>query len=133
MTCRFAAKWVRAWSAKKTCLFYCFLSLVPWCRYTLAEDIPEGHVTLQYTPMIPNSDGMLVYDFYYDMAKDKWRPWGDTIDATPIPPDAKFKKISIPSVDTVSVLMQCSTTDLIGCTQAHSQSGGPIEVLHKQS
>lgn len=82
-------------------------------RYTLAEDIPEGHVTLQACPMIPASDGALVYDYFYDMAKDKWRTWGDAIDTTPIPPDAKFKKVIIPSVDTVSVRHRIAGHDSI--------------------
>lgn len=39
-------------------------------RYTLPEDVPEGHVTLS-SPMIPSDNGALVYDFVFDAAAEQ--------------------------------------------------------------
>ncbi|KAG2436335.1 hypothetical protein HXX76_006644 [Chlamydomonas incerta] len=78
--------------------------------YTMPEDIPEGHVKLKAAQMmpttIPGSDpppggAYSVYDFFFDTAKDMWRPWTELIDTKPIPADAKFRRIIIPSIDTV--------------------------------
>ena len=42
-----------------------------------------------------------VYDFRWDMASKTWVAWEDMIDTSPIPPDAAFKSIIVPTVDTV--------------------------------
>ena len=42
-----------------------------------------------------------VYDYRWDMASKTWVAWEDMIDPSPIPPDAAFKSIIVPTVDTV--------------------------------
>ncbi|PNH03664.1 Dynein heavy chain 7, axonemal [Tetrabaena socialis] len=79
-------------------------------RYILPDDIPAGHTRLLNAPMMPltvpgtdqpSGSSYSVYDFFFDTAKDGWRLWTELIDTTPIPADAKFRRIIIPSVDTV--------------------------------
>jgi hypothetical protein len=69
-------------------------------RYTLPEDIPSGHVTLT-TPMIPHTASSTVFDYLFDTATGAWRAWEALIDTAPIPRDASFRKIIVPTVDTV--------------------------------
>ncbi|GFR52768.1 hypothetical protein Agub_g15379 [Astrephomene gubernaculifera] len=78
--------------------------------YTLPEDIPVGHTRLKNSEMmpltLPGTDPppggrYSVYDFFFDCERDCWRLWSELIDTTPIPSDAKFRRIIIPSIDTV--------------------------------
>ncbi len=42
-----------------------------------------------------------MYGFTFDKSKFKWVPWGDLLDPTPIPADAEYTNIIVPTVDTV--------------------------------
>jgi len=52
-------------------------------KYTLPEDIPEGHTTLQ-SPMVPDTDGTTIHDWLFDAAADKWVLWESRLDNSPI-------------------------------------------------
>lgn len=42
----------------------------------MAEDIPEGHVTLQSPgAMMPVQEGQTVYDFYFDPTSERCGVW----------------------------------------------------------
>jgi dynein heavy chain, axonemal len=66
----------------------------------LPEDIPEGHATLT-SPMIPCDNSSIVFDYLFDITSGSWRAWEKLIDTSPIPRDASFRKIIVPTVDTV--------------------------------
>lgn len=51
--------------------------------------------------MMPMAKGATVYDFVFDSVKDSWVTWEGHISADPLPADATFRKIIIPTVDTV--------------------------------
>ncbi|GLC60993.1 hypothetical protein PLESTB_001703700 [Pleodorina starrii] len=79
-------------------------------KYTQPEDIPPGHTRLRAAQMMPLTVSgvdpppgghFTVYDFFFDTDCDSWRLWTELIDTTPIPSDAKFRRIIIPSIDTV--------------------------------
>ncbi|GIL57271.1 hypothetical protein Vafri_12526 [Volvox africanus] len=79
-------------------------------RYVMPEDIPPGHTHLRAAQMMPLTvpgaesppgGNFTVYDFFFDTERDTWRLWTELIDTTPIPSDAKFRRIIIPSIDTV--------------------------------
>ncbi|KAG2482389.1 hypothetical protein HYH03_018685 [Edaphochlamys debaryana] len=79
-------------------------------RYDQPEDIPVGHTKLKSAPMMPLTvpgaepppgGAHSVYDFFFDTDRDAWRLWTELIDTAPIPKDAKFRRIIIPSIDTV--------------------------------
>lgn len=46
-------------------------------------------------------DGKTVYGFTFDKSKFKWISWGELLDPTPIPADAEYTNIIVPTVDTV--------------------------------
>ncbi|KAF5830265.1 dynein heavy chain, N-terminal region 2-domain-containing protein [Dunaliella salina] len=69
-------------------------------RYTLPEDIPEGHTTLQSSNAMMPAEGSL-YDFFFDKTSATWKPWSTLVSTDPIPHETPFRKIIIPSIDTV--------------------------------
>lgn len=67
----------------------------------MLEDIPTGHVTMT-SPMMPVVAGAsTVYDYVFNAAVGRWQAWADRIDTSPIPAEATFRSIIVPSVDTV--------------------------------
>eukprot|EP00201_Polytomella_parva_P020499 CAMPEP_0175042260 /NCGR_PEP_ID=MMETSP0052_2-20121109/2450_1 /TAXON_ID=51329 ORGANISM="Polytomella parva, Strain SAG 63-3" /NCGR_SAMPLE_ID=MMETSP0052_2 /ASSEMBLY_ACC=CAM_ASM_000194 /LENGTH=3805 /DNA_ID=CAMNT_0016305023 /DNA_START=33 /DNA_END=11446 /DNA_ORIENTATION=+ len=70
-------------------------------RYNQPEDIPARHATLSHGSMMP--DQAPVHEWSYDAkrAGAGWKTWADLVDNSPIPADAKFRSIIVPSVDTV--------------------------------
>jgi len=69
-------------------------------RYTLPEDIPEGHTTLQSSNAMMPAEGSM-YDFFFDKTSATWKPWSTLVNTDPIPCETPFRKIIIPSIDTV--------------------------------
>ena len=69
-------------------------------QYVLPEDIPTGHVSLSSPSSIMPKEG-LVYDYAFDDKGDKWKLWSSMINITPFPADSKFRKIIVPTADTV--------------------------------
>ncbi|MEW5313906.1 MAG: hypothetical protein WDW38_005438 [Sanguina aurantia] len=72
-------------------------------RYTLLADIPTGHVTMT-SPMMPvvaAGGASTVYEYVFNPALGRWQAWADRVDASPIPAEATFRSIIVPSVDTV--------------------------------
>ncbi|KAK9812825.1 hypothetical protein WJX72_004356 [[Myrmecia] bisecta] len=55
--------------------------------------------SVKITQLFP--EGKSVYAFMFDKAKCKWVAWSDIMDATPLPPDAEYTQIIVPTVDTV--------------------------------
>ncbi|GFH26784.1 uncharacterized protein HaLaN_24992, partial [Haematococcus lacustris] len=71
----------------------------------MEEDIPPGHVSLS-SPMMPSSlpgssDPATVYDFFWLTEDSAWATWATRIDTQPIPANTSFRRIIVPSVDTV--------------------------------
>ena len=54
---------------------------------------------VKVTQLFP--DGKTVYAFTFDKSRVKWVPWADFLDPTPIPPEAEYTNIIVPTVDTV--------------------------------
>lgn len=52
-------------------------------------------------PLAPGGQPSTCYDYMWDSAKDQWVPWASLISTEPIPPEANFRQIIVPSVDTV--------------------------------
>jgi dynein heavy chain, axonemal len=73
------------------------------CTFTLQgyeHEVPSAHVKLN-TPMMPQSNGTTVFDWFFDKASAEWRPWAAAVPAASIPADAKFGDIFVPTVDSV--------------------------------
>ena len=49
--------------------------------------------------MMPDSAS--VYDWYFDTSELEWKLWTSKIDGEPLPADAQFREIIVPTVDTV--------------------------------
>lgn len=46
-------------------------------------------------------EGRQVYDFKFDEQKNKWVPWMDTIEVTPVDPEVDYLSIIVPTMDTI--------------------------------
>lgn len=53
------------------------------------------------SPMMPVVGNSTVYDYVFNIELNRWQTWAARIDISPIPADATFRKIIVPSVDTV--------------------------------
>lgn len=63
-------------------------------------EVPKAHVKLN-TPMMPNTNGASVFDWFFDKTSAEWRLWSSSVPAATIQDDAKFSDIFIPTVDSV--------------------------------
>eukprot|EP00854_Cymbomonas_tetramitiformis_P001348 gene1348-1949_t len=71
---------------------------------------PEFKPVKLTCPMISRESEGNIYDYFFDKEQLEWRLWTDTIKVVPIPNDAQFAKIIIPTVDTTRctfLLDQC--------------------------
>ncbi|KAJ3106842.1 Dynein heavy chain 7, axonemal [Phlyctochytrium planicorne] len=60
-----------------------------------------GNLTIPMQLPIPSDEGATVYDYVYETGRtDKWTLWLSTIEKIPIPLDAEFSDIIIPTKDT---------------------------------
>ncbi|KXZ49087.1 hypothetical protein GPECTOR_23g2 [Gonium pectorale] len=69
--------------------------------YNLPEDSSQMMPTTVAGADLPPAGYYTVYDFFFDTDRETWRLWSELIDTTPIPGDAKFRRIIVPSVDTL--------------------------------
>lgn len=63
-------------------------------KYTLPEDIPEGHTTLKHK-MIPNEKETTVFEWFFDAAAGKFKLWTALLHNTPIAPDAEARALLV--------------------------------------
>ena len=72
------------WGPALHCSLSCCLMQAPAVKIT--QVFPEGRT---------------VYSFSFDKSKCKWVPWADLVDTSPIPVDAEYTRIIVPTVDTI--------------------------------
>jgi hypothetical protein len=54
-------------------------------------DVPPGHTTLLGAMVPTDATHATVYDWHYDVATGKWRPWEAMLDDAPIPHDTEVR------------------------------------------
>eukprot|EP00898_Chlorokybus_atmophyticus_P003847 jgi/Chlat1/4463/Chrsp29S04567 len=63
--------------------------------------VPNKHATL-VAPMVPDDNGALVHDYFWDKDAGAWKTWTSTIAPVDIPSDAQFSEIIIPTADSTT-------------------------------